>query len=347
MKHKWVWRSLLAVMLLLALTVPVLADDGGNGTVRFGEDLVVRSGDRLRGDAVVFGANALVESGGLIAGDLAVMGGNATIEGEVLGNIVVFGGNVDLKDGSQVAGNVVSFGGSIQQAAGARVQGQVFSSLRWESLWKGWLFRRQPVPEVPGLPGQPLAWWNAALAGLLGLVRSVVGALIMSLLMAGLAALALLFLSEQTKRVAGCLQRAWPTSLGVGLLALVAVVGVAAVLIVTICLAPVGLLLLLAGAVAWVFGLIAIGAIVGDKLFQNLKVGETAPLVRAMVGTGLIVLLSHTPCIGWLLGLAAGVLGLGAVILTQFGTRPYPPEPTAAAPETIPLEPPTEPQQES
>jgi hypothetical protein len=160
-------------------------------------------------------------------------------------------------------------------------------------------------------------------SGLLGLLRSIVAAVVMSLLMAGLGALAVALLPRQTQRVMLCLESAWPTSLGVGLLSAIAALGIATMLIVTLCLAPIGLLLLLATSIAWLMGWVSVGAIVGEKLFLRLSTTEASPVVPAMTGTGLLTLLSHTPCLGWLLGLAAGTVGLGAVVLTRFGTRTY------------------------
>jgi len=350
MRKKWLSVGMLTLVVLLALAMPVLADGGGNGTVQFGEDLIVARGERLRGDAVVFGANALVEPGGLIAGDLVVMGGSADIGGEVLGSVVVFGGNVALKDGSMVAGDALCFGGILEQDPGAHVKGQTLSGLQWppslEKIWhlvplqEGEVWHLAPLREGP----QPLHWSNMAIGGIAAVFRGILGALVTALLMAGLAILTILLVPRQTEQVMQCLETAWPASLGIGILALICLVAVSLILIFTCCLAPVGLLLLLAGAVAWIFGLIAAGAIVGERLFEGLKAGETAPLVTAAVGTGLIILLSNTPCVGWLIGLAAGIMGLGAVCLTRFGTRPYVPATTAASspPEALPLEPPEE-----
>jgi len=316
MRKKWLSVGMLTLGVLLALAMPVLADGGGNGTVQFGEDLIVARGERLRGDAVVFGANALVEPGGLIAGDLVVMGGSADISGEVLGSVVAFG--------------------------------QTLSGLQWppslEKIWhlvplrEGEVWHLAPLREGP----QPLHWSNMAIGGIAAVFRGILGAFVTALLMAGLAILAVLLAPRQTEQMMQCLETAWPASLGIGILALICLVAVSLILVFTCCLAPVGLLLLLAGAVAWIFGLIAAGAIVGERLFEGLKAGETAPLVTAAVGTGLIILLSNTPCVGWLIGLAAGIMGLGAVCLTRFGTRPYVPATTAAAspPEALPLEPP-------
>ena len=329
------WQLILALALVLLVAIPAWADDGRQGIVRFGEDLVVRPGERVRGDAVVFGANALVQSGGLIAGDLAVMGGSATIQGEVLGDVAAFGGNVDLQEGCLVSGDVVSFGGAVHQAPGARVQGQVLSGFRWPG-WQGmsWPWRGLfGEPEGP-VQGRFPFWTEAALAGLIGLVRGVIGALISALLLAGLAILTMLFLPRHTRQVAACVETAWPASLGVGILAVVAAVAAAVVLILTLCLAPIGLLLLVATAAAWLWGLIAIGVLIGERLFQALNVADVSPLWEAAAGVALLVLVTNVPCIGWALGLAAGLIGLGAVTLTRLGTRPY--QPSAGTPEGPP-----------
>ncbi len=332
MRSKW-WQLIWALALVLLMAVPAWADDGDQGIVRFGEDLVVRPGERVRGDAAVFGANALVQSGGLVAGDLAVLGGTATIQGEVLGDVVTFGGDVDLQDGCLVAGDVVSFGGAVHRAPGARVQGQVLSGFQWPQ-WRGmfWPWRGSSEETPRSAQGRFPLWVEAALAGLIGLVRGTIGALIAALLLAGLGILAMLFLPRHTRQVAVCVETAWPASLGVGILAALAAVAVSAVLILTLCLAPIGLLLLVATAAAWIWGLIAIGLLIGERLFQALNVSDVSPLWEAAAGVALFILVTNVPCIGWALGLAAGLIGLGAVALTRLGTRPYPPAPAAPPP---------------
>ncbi|MGQ9567803.1 MAG: hypothetical protein ACUVXH_07795 [Anaerolineae bacterium] len=341
--HNKGWTWMLALALVLLVAVPVWADDGSQGVVRFGEDLVVRSGDRVPGDAVVFGADALVQPGGLVAGDLAVMGGAAIIQGEVLGSVAVFGGDVDLQDGCLVSGDVVSFGGAVHQAPGARVQGQVLSGFRWPQ-WQGMLWPWRGLGREPlGLAqGRVPFWAEAALAGLIGLIRGTIGALVTALLLAGLAILAMLFLPRHTRQIAACVETAWPASLGVGILAAIAAVAVAVVLILTLCLAPIGLLLLVATAAAWLWGLIAIGLLIGERLFQALHTADVSPLWEAAAGVALLILVTNVPCIGWALGLAAGLIGLGAVTLTRLGTRPYQP---SAGTAPVPPPPPERPQE--
>lgn len=338
MRNKW-WQLVLALALVLVAAVPAWADDGDQGVVRFGEDLVVQSGERVPGDAAVFGANALVQPGGLIGGDLVVTGGSATIQGEVLGNVAVFGGNVDLQDGCLVVGDVVSFGGSVQQASGARVQGRVLSGFqlpRWEGMT--WLWRLPSGAPVTSAEGRYPFSPEAALAALIGLFRGTISAVLTAFLLAGLAIVTMLLLPRQTRQIATCVETSWPASLGVGILAAIAAVAVAVVLILTLCLAPIGILLLVATAAAWIWGLIAIGFLIGKRLFQAANVADVSPLWEAAAGVALLVLVTKVPCIGWVVGLAAGFIGLGAAALTALGTRPYQPSTGAreAAPAPLP-----------
>ena len=54
-------------------------------------------------------------------------------------------------------------------------------------------------------------------------------------------------------------------------------------------------------------------------------------MVAVLVGVLLISLLTTVPCLGWLLAGVVGSLGLGAVVLTRFGTMAYPPAPAPIA----------------
>jgi hypothetical protein len=83
-----------------------------------------------------------------------------------------------------------------------------------------------------------------------------------------------------------------------------------------------------AGLLGWV----AIGARVGGRLLSALGAGEVAPLWVAGVGTLVITLitvgLTAGFCLaplGWVLMFIIGCFGLGAVVLTRFGTAPYVP----------------------
>jgi hypothetical protein len=80
-------------------------------------------------------------------------------------------------------------------------------------------------------------------------------------------------------------------------------------------------------ALAWLFGLIAIGTEVGERFTR--AINQTwAPPLTAGLGTFLMMIvvggIGLVPCIGWLGTLLVALLGIGGVILTIFGTQPYP-----------------------
>jgi hypothetical protein len=150
------------------------------------------------------------------------------------------------------------------------------------------------------------------------------------------ATLALLFVPDHTERVAYTAFNNPLPSLGIGLLAAILFVPVIfvlalamTILIITICFLPFVLLaVVFVAVVAWAFGLIALGYEVGKRLSKGLNRDWAAPL-SAGIGTFLLILVVNglevvIPCVGWVFPVLAGSLGLGAVLLSRFGTRVYP-----------------------
>ncbi len=102
-------------------------------------------------------------------------------------------------------------------------------------------------------------------------------------------------------------------------------------------IAALGAMLFLA---AVVFGWIAIGAEVGQRMAEVFK-WKMHPAASAALGTFVLTLvlgvIGIIPCIGWLGSALVGAIGLGAVVVTRFGMRQYgeapaaPPAPVASA----------------
>jgi hypothetical protein len=126
---------------------------------------------------------------------------------------------------------------------------------------------------------------------------------------------------------------------GLGLLTAV----VAPLLLLLIAITIIGIPLSLIGAfllaLAWALGVIVLGTETGKRLADLLKQQWALP-VAAGIGTLLLVIVINAigiiDCIGWIPKVVVGVVGLGAVLLTRFGTRPYPPYALPAAPFTTP-----------
>jgi hypothetical protein len=109
-------------------------------------------------------------------------------------------------------------------------------------------------------------------------------------------------------------------SFGMGLLTLVVGFLLGLLLLIACCI---GLLGWLALGVAWLIGWLAVGLWLGQRLLQALHVRDTSSLGEAALGVTIITILARLPwCIGFLCGLVLGCIGLGAVVLTRFGTQP-------------------------
>ncbi len=109
-----------------------------------------------------------------------------------------------------------------------------------------------------------------------------------------------------------------------GLLTLVVGILLAVGLIITLCLSPVGVAAAIALVVATLFGWLAIGITIGERLMPTFTSRAVAPFWTAALGAGLLTLLSDLlgliPCVGWIGGFLVTCAGLGAVALTRFGT---------------------------
>ncbi len=315
---KKIYVVLAVLLLLLAFVGSAQADDGGEGQFVFGGNYVLEAGKDLYGDLVVMGGTARTEKGSTVHGNVVIMGGTAAIAGTVTGDVTILGGSVHFYSTALVKGEVTTFGGSISRDEGARVEGEVVEGLRMPY--------RLPMVGWWRMPFDMWSPWN--------IVRYIFQAILTMLGMAALGVLVILLLPVQTNQVAKVILTAPAASFGVGLLSLV-VIPILTILLVITCIGP--LILILAAGIAILFGWIAVGLVLGQKALEALKVKEASPLVAVVLGILIMTGVSQIPCLGWLLALLVASLGLGAVILTRFGTTTYPwPSSTGSAASSLP-----------
>jgi hypothetical protein len=97
------------------------------------------------------------------------------------------------------------------------------------------------------------------------------------------------------------------------------------ILAVTLILLPVAVAAVILLALAWLFGVVALGMELGDRLKQALH-RTWEPVVAAGIGAFMLAIVvgavAWLPCIGWLAPVLLGLIGLGAAVITLFGTRP-------------------------
>ncbi len=326
-----IFVSLVLLALFLLPAAPAFAQGGpggGNGRVIIGQDFTLKSGDSVNGDLVVIGGQVVIEQGATVYGDTVVIGGSLSMNGKATGNAVVIGGVVNLGSQSSVAGDLVTIGGALQRAEGSQVGGNVVTNL--------------PPPRftVPVVPTAPQAAIPPALPqpGVDMIVRpfaTAAGILLQGIGLAALAMLLTVFLHPQLDRVAQAVTGQPLISGSIGLLTILLAPITLLILIVTILLIPVALAAVVLLALAWLFGVVAFGIEVGDRFTKAIH-RTWEPVVSAGVGTFLlsigIGIVNQIPCVGWLAPVIVGLVGLGAAVITIFGTRAVPPHPGTIVP---------------
>ncbi len=324
--------TFLALLLVPTSFAQAQGPNPEGGRVIFGSNFTLASGDTFNGDLVVFGGNVTIEEDASLRGNLVVIGGTIKSSGETKGDVVVVGGQVNLEKSAVVTGDLVTVGGQLEQAEGAVIEGDIVNNVAPNVvLPDGRIPAEVPPPQVN--PGFGL-FLNSAKV----LFRAIVVAL--------LAMLVTMFLQPQIERVGQAITKQPLMSGGVGLLTVLgapaAIFIVALVMAVTLILIPVAVVVLLLGALtialAWLFGMIALGQEVGDRFTQSINQNWT-PVLSAGFGTFLLMLvggiIGEIPCVGWLASALIGLLGIGGVAITWFGSRSAPvPAVTAYAPPT-------------
>ncbi len=302
------------LVVLLAFALPINAHAGGlmDSKLVLGGTFTLSSDEVLRGDLGVFGGVATLEPGSIVTGSVFILGGNLEADGEIDGDLIVIGGNASLGASALVKGDAVTLGGNVDRD-GATIEGD---EIRGENVTIPFDFKFDQLVNVPFR------------AFRFSLQTRVLGYLFQSFVLAALAILIVMIWPGATNKVGAALVRQPVTSAGIGILTAVVAPVLIVVLIVTICLLPVGLVGIVVLLVAGLLGWVAIGQEVGHRIAMALD-QDLQPVVVAGIGTlvmALVVLgFGFIPCIGWMAPALVGAYGLGGVILTRFGTRLYAP----------------------
>jgi hypothetical protein len=318
-------KLLLLLAVLFAPTMPVHAFDGsGQGRLIIGQNFTLGPGQIVDGDLVVIGGTASIEYGGTVQGDIVIVGGSLRLDGQTTGNAVVIGGAAAVGPRASVGSDLITIGGNLHHETGAHIGGDVITNLPL------------PVISLPPIgsraaPSVPLSSQLPYGAGALG---RAVGVFLQSIGLAALAMLLTALLHPQLERVAQA-AKAQPLMVGsVGLLVAVVAPLAVVILAITLILIPIALAAVILLVLAWLFGVVALGMLIGERLAMSVR-GSVEPVISAGIGTfvlGLVVSTAHlVPCVGWLAPLLVGLLALGAAVVTMFGTRQMGPWSTAAA----------------
>ena len=275
-----------------------------------GGAVVVRSGEHV-GDVTATGA-ITVERGAWVQGDVTSQGGDIDIAGHVSGSVTSLTGNIRLGESADIGGPVVAPFGEVARTAGAQVQGQVFGA-------NGTAPAVLPVPAAPA---------EDRGLGVLGFLLSVLTAVVLTVLTLALGSLAIAVWPRQIARMEATLEQGLLASAVVGLLTAVLLpfVAVLAALVLVVTIVGPVIVFFIAGG-AWFVGLVTVGLWIGERLAHTVPAGRwpRSALGRGLAGLGLILAVTALPgtvmpWLGWPLAYLLGCLGLGAMVLSRFGT---------------------------
>ena len=326
------------------------------GVIVFGGNLTMLEGSEVEGDVVVFGGNVRIN--GEVEGNVATLGGNVRVLGKanIDGDVTSLGGNVSVSPEADVGG-VVADGLEVEVGReGVTVPGipdvpgtpkapDVPASPEIEPPQPSEP-PRPPTIDVPRANAETQTSFAVRVGQFIGHgIQDIFWAVIV----AGLAVLLVLFFPANIHGIQDTLAQAAPVSFVVGVVTFLAaatvtvLLGIFFWLIIPIC----GIfLVVLALTIAWLGGWTVIGQYVGDKIFAGLGAPARSEISTTFLGVLSLSLVAtmpfvgELPLIGWMFGFLgflvvalAGSTGLGAVILSKFGTQIYQP-PSSSPPPT-------------
>jgi hypothetical protein len=275
----------------------------------------VTAGNAAEDKSIIkIGSDVVIETGQKVRNVVAI-GGQITVRGAVDNHIVAVGGSVVLTKTAFVGGNVVSLGGVIVVARDSQVGGsltEINSSNLYDFLtsamsaeWEGW------------------SWIFAVISLAIFLVIMVLALLIVALLPKPVRTVADA-IGANTFKVVLC-----------GLLGLVLIAPLALLLtisVVGIALIPLEVIVVVCSIL---LGFIAVGQLIGRKVYQLLKRPNPGMVRETFWGLIILWLIGWLPYIGWMAKAVAIVIGLGATLVTRFGTyqsgKSLPPPPVVHA----------------
>lgn len=274
-------------------------------------------GEEYGDDIVKVGESVFVAAGDVVAGDVVVFRGNAIIEGTVAGSVVVIGGEIRARRGSEIKGDIVAIGGTIEEDEDVIIRGEKIL-----------------IGGVAGRIGDELDISARMLRVLVAAISLFVSLVLYFITM--------LFLRSRVVRASEHLSSGLLRCFGAGVLS--AILGSFALLIVMIPLiiTIVGIPLAVILGMSWfgvvtiagtvfVYGLgrtIAARAGIDAGVFARLAIGLAVLMIPAVIAfvvgaaggpMPVYVFFQALTLFVWFFGF---LVGLGAIVLSRFGTRP-------------------------
>ncbi|MCC7207276.1 MAG: hypothetical protein IT323_08220 [Anaerolineae bacterium] len=322
-----------ALILIVAFVLGAVAIQA-TGALPSSYTFRLAAGEERQGDLVVTARDVSFAAGSRVAGDVSIMAvGSIDLAGTIDGDLSILApaSDVQLADSFALTGNLTVCARRVTPLDGLSIGGRRETGCdRLATLFSGSGESIQTA--IPALH-LPLFSGYSGSGG-----AQIVQMALTAFLVAGVAAAIAFFFPDHLRQISATAFSQTRLSLLAGLMLLGLAVGIS-LLVLVLTLATVGGLCvglpLFAGAwaillAALIVGWVAIAYPLGGWLLRRSAV-NAPPVAAAALGalalTGAHGLIQIVPCLGWLsflVLLGLGSVGLGALILTRAGTRPYP-----------------------
>lgn len=316
MNKKIKWLLLAVLVISFAFPQPVSAESLDDDRIIFGETYTLESGRIFDGNLYLIGAVIDIQKDAVVSGDIYAVGSAGVIDGTIEGSLITIGGAITLDENAVIMGDMISPTSYINQEEGVIIEGEQYEGFNF------------PLPELDIDSGiipeiNTSSGWQV-----LSVFNTVARSVVVMLVLIALAALLLLIIPKQVEVMTNALCANPWQMLGFGALtALVMLIG-GIILTITICMIPVVILVGLTFGLAVLTGWLTLGYELGKRISSVIFKTTWHPVLSAVIGNLILYLvtkgLDYIPCIGGFLVFVAAMFGLGMVVVTLFGTNPYP-----------------------
>lgn len=274
-----------------------------------------------------------IPAGAVVREDIQMVAGTVRVDGHLTGSVSLTAGQVEVGPAGRIDGSVALAMGQVTVRPGGSIGGSIVVSGQTPRTGLTCPRRGADCALVGGSPqsGQTAPWRAfthrypgglhlfRGLAPWIGWLRfgfhvlSWLGMLALAIPVTALWPGAIAATALQMRRDPG---RSALVGLAAGVLALPAL----AVVAITIIGLPVAFAAAAGLVAVWFFGSVALWQLVGNATLARAGRGEPHPLLALGAGSVLLFLAGWIPLLGGLVWLTASCLGVGATLLTRFGT---------------------------
>jgi hypothetical protein len=343
MKHP---LKFLFLMLLVAclFALPVVAqaksnihlDDGSEGTKFITNDVyTLKNGKTLNGQLIAIDSTVTLEPESTVNGSVVLISGSVDAAGRINGSLICMNCSGKVLDTAVIYGSIVNPTNSLEISSKARISGSTMS---------GSMMGSDQDNSTKSETTDTIQTDNQSE---LNLVSKILGAIFVVLALSALGVLVALLFPKSTERIAHASTANAGISWGVGILSVFIVFIGMLILSITVILIPVAALAALVLGIAVLFGWIAFGYEIGVRIAATSNQKWAGPvaagvglLIMNVIVVGFVIIPSWVgTCISTVLIFVISMFGLGAVVLTRFGSHVYPETPIVPAAPAAPIPP--------